>query len=95
MKLVYLDDTRKDIAWWRIYYRKNFPQGAGNAAKQLKTAERNLQSNPYLGNKIEGRDYRKLSIPRTPFALIYQVKNDAIQISRLYDMRQQGSEGFQ
>ncbi len=95
MKLVYLGEARKDIAWWRIYYRRTFPQGATTAAKHLKIAEKNLQSNPNLGAKIKGREYRKLSIPRTPFALIYQIKDNCIQVIRLYDMRQQGSEGFQ
>lgn len=95
MKLQYLEETRRDIAWWRIYYGKTFPQGASNAAKQLKIAEKALQSNPSIGAKIEGREYRKLSIPRTPFAFIYWVRNNTIEIARVYDMRQQGSEGFQ
>ena len=95
MKVIYLAETRRDVAWWRIYYRKVFPQGGSNAYRILLASERLLQENPMAGAKVETSELRKLTIPNTPFALIYRVRNGRIEIHRLFDMRQQGSESFQ
>jgi plasmid stabilization system protein ParE len=95
MKLQYLDDARRDVAWWRYHYRKTFPQGSKNAYRHLAACERVLKDNPRIGQVVEGGDLRKLSIPNTPFAIIYRVRNGLIEIMRVYDMRQNGSEGFQ
>lgn len=95
MKLRYLPEARRDAVWWRIYFKRSFPQGAGKAAQYLRVSEQVLKDNPQIGVKLDIRDLRKLSIPRTPFALIYRLTDDAIEIVRLYDMRQQGSTEFQ
>ncbi|MFO1033461.1 MAG: hypothetical protein U1E15_05030 [Hyphomicrobiales bacterium] len=95
MRLVYLPEARRDAAWWRLYYRRTFPQGRGGAYRHLLTVEKNLRENPLLGVELENLPLRRLTIPNTPFALIYRVKMDTIEILRLYDMRQQGSTGFQ
>lgn len=94
MKLQYLEAARLDISWWRYYYRKTFPQGSNNAYRHLAACERVLKENPRLGIQIEGRDLRKLSIPNTPFAIIYRIRGETLEIIRVYDMRQQASEGF-
>ena len=95
MRLIYLGEARRDAAWWRLYYRKTFPGGRGRAFAALAITERLLQDNPMLGVKVENLELRKLNIPRTPFAFIYRYSHDTIEVVRLYDMRQQGSEEFQ
>lgn len=96
MRLVYLPDARKDVAWWRLYYRRVFPQGGQAAYRVLAATERILQDNPLLGVELaELGGLRKLSIPNTPFAFIHRLRQETIEVLRLYDMRQQGSSGLQ
>jgi hypothetical protein len=95
MKVEYLAEARRDVAWWRIYYRKTFPQGKGNAYRHLRVTEKMLEEYPEIGTRIQDSEKRKLGIPRTPFAFIYQIKGNVIEVVRVYDMRQQGSENFQ
>jgi plasmid stabilization system protein ParE len=95
MKIVFQDDSRLDVAWWRFYYRKTFPQGAKNARRILAACKQSLKENPRLGQPVEGLDLHKLTIPNTPFALMYRIRGDVIEIVRLFDMRQGESDGFQ
>lgn len=95
MKVIYLAEARRDVARWRLYYRKVFPQGGPAAFRILLASERLLQENPMAGVPLDLPGLRKLSIPNTPFALVYRVRNDRIEIHRLFDMRQQGSQSFQ
>ncbi len=95
MKIEYLDEARRDIAWWRVYYRKNFPHGKGNAFKHFRAAEKMLEEFPEIGTRIEGSERRKLAIPRTPFAFIYRINKNVIEVVRVFDMRQHGSDQFQ
>jgi plasmid stabilization system protein ParE len=95
MKIEYLEEARRDLAWWRTYYRKTFPQGKGQAFRHLRVTERMLEEFPEIGSKILNTEWRKLAIPRTPFVIVYQIKKSRIEIVRVYDMRQGGSDSFQ
>jgi plasmid stabilization system protein ParE len=95
MKIVFDEEAQMDVAWWRFYYRSAFPEGARNARRLLAACKKNLKSNPSLGRPVEGLDLRKLVIPNTPFSLMYRIKGEVIEVVRLYDMRQRGSDGFQ
>lgn len=95
MKLVYLDSTRPDLAWYRVYYRSVFPEGSRNAATSYLKIIDLLTTNPYIGQPIGQDGLRKLTIPRTPFALFYRVSGDVIEIVRVWDQRANPEElGF-
>ena len=89
MKIVFLEDTTQDIQWFRYYYRSVFPEGSAKARAHLKAIQLTLAANPYAGHPSDVRNnVRELSIPRTPFMLIYRVTSVQIEVLRLWDTRQ-------
>jgi plasmid stabilization system protein ParE len=89
MKIVFLKDTAQDIQWVRFHCQSVFPEGSSKARANLKAIQKTLAANPYAGHPSETReDVRELSIPRTPFSLIYRVMPAQIEILRLWDTRQ-------
>ncbi|WP_170763117.1 type II toxin-antitoxin system RelE/ParE family toxin [Ruegeria lacuscaerulensis] len=89
MRIVFLEDTTRDIQWFRYYYTSVFPEGSERARAHLKAIQLTLAANPYAGHPSDTRrDVRELSVPRTPFTLIYRVMPIQIEILRLWDTRQ-------
>lgn len=88
MKIVFLEDATQDIRWFRFHYKSVFLEGSAKARINLKAIQKTLAANPYAGHPSDTReDVRELSIPRTPFALIYRVMPAQIEILRLWDTR--------
>jgi plasmid stabilization system protein ParE len=87
MKVVLSEQAKKDMRWWRTYYRQTFPSGNANAAAHLAKAVELLAENISLGKGVEGYNLRRYQIHRTPFALIYRVNGDVIEIARAWDGR--------
>lgn len=85
MRLVYLPTAFPDIAWMRHYYRSVFPQGATKAREQLYAVERLIVDNPKIGRPF--RKGRQFPIARTPFAVIYRVREDVIEVVPVWDGR--------
>jgi plasmid stabilization system protein ParE len=91
MKVVFLASTVQDLNWFRQYYRAVFSEGSHKAGAHFKAAIATLSANPYVGKPSEPRpDVRELSIPRTPFTIIYRVTPHQIEVLRLWDTRQGG-----
>ena len=89
MRIVFLPSTTRDLSWYRYYYRAVFPEGDANARRQFQATQKLLAANPYVGHPSDDRkDVRELTIPRTPFLLIYRVTETQIEILRLWDTRQ-------
>ncbi len=87
MEIIYLEQSQNDLVWFRHYYTFVFPEGATSALSQFDKTEAMLLANPFIG--IERRKgVRKLTIAKTPFAYIYRVTKNHIEIMRVYDTRQ-------
>jgi len=55
-----------------------------------------LEGNPFIGRATSESGIRRLLITRTPFAIFYTVKDDAIEIVRVGDLRADPEKlGFQ
>ena len=87
MRILYLASARDDLSWLRPYYREVFPDGAACVLKHLLAAEVLLRTNPYVGRRTGIGDSRELCISRTPFPLIYRVREDRIEILHVRDGR--------
>lgn len=87
MRIVYLRRARADAMWLRRYYTVVFPEGAKAARAHLRAAERLLAENPHVGRPGGVESARELQIGRTPFALIYRVTTDRIEVLRIWDGR--------
>ena len=85
MKLVYLPTAFADVVWMRRYYRDVFPQGVKKAREHLYLVERLIMENPSAGRRY--REGREFPIIRTPFVLIYRVRDDTIEVVRVWDGR--------
>ena len=91
MKVVFLESTVQDLKWFRHYYRAVFSKGADKAGVHFKAAIATLEANPFAGRRGEPKmDIRELSIPRTPFTIVYRVTPLQIEVLRLWDTRQGG-----
>lgn len=94
MKIVYLKSAAQDLAWFRYYYQSIFPAGSANARASMKSLQRLLACNPYVGHRSEAhKDALEFHIKKTPFSLIYRVTETQIEVLRLWDERQgEGSD---
>jgi plasmid stabilization system protein ParE len=89
MKIVFLETTAQDIQWFRFYYRSVFPAGSAKARDTLRAIQATLAANPYAGHPSDARKtVREISIPRTPFVVVYRVTPTRIEVLRLWDSRQ-------
>lgn len=87
MRLLYLPSSRRDVAWLLHYCERIFPEGAARALERILTAESLLLDNPYAGRPVQRLGARRLTVPRTPFFLLYRVGEDRIEILRVPDSR--------
>ena len=91
MKIVFLASTVRDLKWFRHYYRAVFAEGSEKAGAHFRAALATLSANPHAGRRSEPEmEVRELSIPRTPFIIIYRVTPLQIEVLRLWDTRQGG-----
>jgi len=86
MKIIYLNSTKPDLAWYRHYYRSVFPAGAKRAAEAYLTAINNLIDKPQIGPAAYN-EIRRYSIQKTPFSIFYRVTKQHIEIVRIWDQR--------
>ena len=87
MRIVYLESARDDLLWARRHYEEIFAEGHKHAQRQFHRAQEILASNPLIGHVTHRDDVREFSIPRTPFALIYRVREHRIEVLRIWDER--------
>ncbi len=91
MKIVYLPSAVRDVAWFRHYYKAVFPAGDENARKHFLAMQRSLSANPYIGHPSQShKDVYELPVARTPFTVIYRVRDTQIEVLRLWDQRRGG-----
>lgn len=89
MNIVYLKKAIQDLEWFKIYYKNIFPEGIIQAQKQFFSIESLLKENPYIGHITDIKEVREISIPKIPFSFIYRVKENRIEILRVWDERQE------
>lgn len=88
MRIVFLASTKADLRWFKQYYTNVFPQGKHKADSQFLAIQKVLKTTPLVGHAsltIEG--VREFPILRTPFSLIYRLKQDRIELLRIIDKR--------
>lgn len=87
VKLTYLDSAQESLVWFFDYYTRVFPEGGANAAFHLIETEELLRAYPFSGrpSKVEGVRERRVSY--TPFNLVYQLRDDEIEVLFVRDTR--------
>jgi plasmid stabilization system protein ParE len=92
MRIAYSGLARSDLRWYDRYYKQVFPEGALNAHAHYMRAIRLLLEHPHVGQEIDAAGTRAWPIPKTPFSLIYRVRNEKIQVLRVWDNRRDRAE---
>jgi plasmid stabilization system protein ParE len=87
MQFIYLDTAAEDLEWLHDYYTHNFPEGRENAWHRYLNSLRLILLNPAIGKPFGNLPRRRHVVPDTPFAIYYQVKNDRLEIARVWDTR--------
>lgn len=87
MRIVFLPSASPSLVWYRRYYAHVFPEGARRASAQFAAMKKLLSENPFAGRPLERRGLRLLPMPRTPFCVIYRVRDNHIEIMAVHDER--------
>jgi len=84
LKILWLEEAVVDLedAYEFILY-DNPPAAAGEVARVLKAVE-HLSDNPALGRPGRVPKTRELIVAGTPYLVIYRVKNDRLEILRVF-----------
>jgi len=86
MKIVFLEETKADLRWFKRYYTKRFPEGQENATRQYRAFLLLIKERPNIGHPAEdGAGVREYPIPNTPFTVLHRVRGENIEIMRIYE----------
>ncbi|MEO1745313.1 MAG: type II toxin-antitoxin system RelE/ParE family toxin [Pseudomonadota bacterium] len=89
MKVRFLPSAADGLDWFSKYYHEAFPDGDANAKRAYFATKQLLKEHPFAGVRLEGTQFREIQVSRTPFAFIYRVTREEIQIIRVWDNRRQ------
>lgn len=72
--------------WFRRYYSSVFPQGGARAKASYRLMLKTLAAHPQAGREA-GTHSRLYPISRTPFAVVYRLREDRIEVLAVLDLR--------
>ncbi len=83
MDIIWLDRARREVVHIREYIATNNPRAARQVARRILEFAEKLRTSPHIGRP--GRIYgtRELVIARTPFIILYRVRDGVIEILRV------------
>jgi plasmid stabilization system protein ParE len=88
MQIKFLAEAKADLRWFKQYYSRVFPAGRRKADQQYRALLILLKSQPRVGHQDD--DYPgvfEYIVPGIPFTVLYRLKDEAIEVLRLYDQR--------
>lgn len=92
MQIKFLPTTTADLRWFKRYYVDVFPAGRPKANQQYRALLRLLKTDPRIGHPDDDQPgVYEYAIPGIPFTVLYRIKNEAVEIMRLYDQRSEFS----
>ncbi len=80
MKVVWSPTARRDLGDIRRYIARSNPAAAVQTVQRILRAVENLAIFPELGRAGRLQGSRELIIPRTPFIVVYAVKDQGVEI---------------
>ena len=83
MDIIWLDRARREVIHIREYIAMDNPRVAQQVARRILEIAEKLRATPNIGRP--GRLYgtRELVITRTPFIILYRVRDGVIEILRI------------
>jgi toxin ParE1/3/4 len=95
MKLVWLPRAVADLQHARAYIAEHDPHSARAVAQKIRTLVARLKSHPGMGRPTEMDDIRKISVPGLPYLIPYRVKEQRIEILRVFHTAQEQPESWE
>lgn len=84
MKVVFTPLALADLRAIHDYIADDNPPAAGRTIARIRRAVESLETFPELGRAWEGGPTRALSIAGIPYRVHYRVREDELQILRVY-----------
>ncbi len=95
MNIVWSPEAIADLAAARAFIAQDNPDAARRIALHIiDTIETLLADHPHLGRPGRVPGTRELVVSKTPFVIPYRVKDDSIQVLRVYHGAQRWPETF-
>ncbi|WP_088344827.1 MULTISPECIES: type II toxin-antitoxin system RelE/ParE family toxin [Rhodomicrobium] len=88
MKLVWLPRAVADLQEVRAYIAERDARTARAVAQKVRTLVARLKVHPGMGRPTEIDDIRKISVPGLPYLIPYRVRDDRIEILRVFHTAQ-------
>jgi len=92
MIIQWLEDAINDLQALRHYIAQDNATAASNVVKKILRSIDILSEQPGIGRQGRVADTRELIIPNTPYIVPYQVKNNTIEILRVFHCAMQWPE---
>ncbi len=94
MKVIWLEDAVYDLRELRHYIAKDNVIAANQVAKKILETIKLLSEQPEMGRAGRVLHTRELIIPDIPYIIPYRVKNNFIEILRVYHSAMQWPKEF-
>jgi len=88
MQIRFLETSEDGLRWMFRYYERVFPAGRKSGLHKYREAKKLLRDNPFGGHPFDDiNGVRERTILRTPFSIIYTVRDDTIYVIDIRDQR--------
>ena len=85
MNIEWSDEALADLSSLHAFIAKDNPSAAQKVAMSIvASVETNLPDNPHIGRPGRVNGTRELVITHTPYIVPYRIKQDTIQVLRVY-----------
>jgi addiction module RelE/StbE family toxin len=71
------------------YIAKDNPHAAQEVAQRILDASRKLLDYPHIGRIGEDEDTREWRVQRTPYLLVYQIRDDVIELLHVWHAKRE------
>jgi plasmid stabilization system protein ParE len=89
LELFVLRGAKADLHWFRLYYTEHFPEGMAKANVRFEKCVRLLCEHPNMGRPAGKPPRRRFSVPDTPYTIVYQQRQNALEVVRVLDQRKE------
>lgn len=88
LKLRWTRPALADLVEAQNYIARDNPAAAEAVAQRVWDAAKRLCDNPKIGRQGHVQGTREWPVSQTPYLIVYRVKNDAVEILRVWHGRQ-------